>query len=881
SGRLLFLSVKMLPRTVVQTKLQAAIAASNAMQSIQNSLQAQSALMQGVNLVQTRLRTVAENLHTAAQGKGVIATAALTAAQWAFNAAANANPIGLVVVAITACVAAVWGLVKAFQAFFGPSDEALEKYKQQKEALDELCEANDQLIDRMKARGATEAELLNQSLQNKEAEKKAADALFEQAKELYDEDEDEYKEALEAKKKADEEFETHKEDSLNYLLSVIHEAEEEEKKQRLGTYEYKRQLIQAELEQQKAIALALLQQEKITKQVYENLVASLDKAAQLKIDKVNNDEKESKTKKVGGGRFRSTGGGSSRGSNNNAADDLKKQVQAGEDALLKIIEDSLERQRAAENLSYQRKLKELQDALKKTKDTQVKLRTAINNQIEGLEAEHARKLNEIYYSQIERYQKAESDFIASHLEIVQEGSQEELDWKLKQLQNQRDQELTALWKAEEDKTLTVEQATEMRANLMLKYQKLEEEAEAEHAQKVVDIIEDKYAKEQTERDTNLIIATTQLKQQYAEELRLAGNNEDKREEARMRHDARMLQLQNNYAQETLRNTIEMLEKMLEAEDLNADVRLEIEQRLARAKAELEEKMVDQTVDTLEKTGNKFQQWLDKNKKYIDAFGQMASDIFNGLNDLMQTLYDNQISKIEEQQEFNEEAGEAEQERITELVQKKVITEEEGEARKRAAEAATAKKNEELEKKKQQLKIKQAKWDKANSIAQATISTALAIMNALQTQPFWLGIAMAAVAGAMGAVQIATIAATPLPTYAKGTDYHKGGPAVVGDGGRSELVIFNDKAWLTPDTPMLVDLPKGASVIPDPLGIKELVSVPNIEPIPERQIIVNSYDDRNFRRDVSELAYLIRQNTKQQRDIAYRQEYELFKAAKGL
>ena len=100
----------------IQTKLQAAIAASNAMQSIQNTLQAQSAVMQGVNLAQTKLRTVAENLHTAAQGKGVIATTALTVAQWAFNAAASANPIGLLIVAIVAAIAAVWGLVKSLSS---------------------------------------------------------------------------------------------------------------------------------------------------------------------------------------------------------------------------------------------------------------------------------------------------------------------------------------------------------------------------------------------------------------------------------------------------------------------------------------------------------------------------------------------------------------------------------------------------------------------------------------------------------------------------------------------------------------------------------------------------------------------------------------------
>lgn len=85
---------------------------------------------------------------------------------------------------------------------------------------------------------------------------------------------------------------------------------------------------------------------------------------------------------------------------------------------------------------------------------------------------------------------------------------------------------------------------------------------------------------------------------------------------------------------------------------------------------------------------------------------------------------------------------------------------------------------------------------------------------MASAPWPLNIAMAAVAGAMGAVQLATIIATPIPAYAKGTDYHKGGLAVVGDGGEPELVVYGDKSWITPDTPTLVDLPSGAMVIPD-------------------------------------------------------------------
>lgn len=53
-----------------------------------------------------------------------------------------------------------------------------------------------------------------------------------------------------------------------------------------------------------------------------------------------------------------------------------------------------------------------------------------------------------------------------------------------------------------------------------------------------------------------------------------------------------------------------------------------------------------------------------------------------------------------------------------------------------------------------------------------------------------------------------------PTYASGTNYHPGGPAIVGDGGGSELVQFpSGRTWLSPATDTLVDLPRGTKVLP--------------------------------------------------------------------
>lgn len=844
----------------IQTKLQAAIAASNAMQSIQNTLQAQSAVMQGVNLVQTKLRTVAENLHTAAQGKGVIATAALTAAQWAFNAAASANPIGLIVVAIIACIAAVWGLVKAFTAFFGTSDEDIKKYEKQKEAFEEMSKAHDEEIERLKARGATQAELKDAELNNKQEELEAAEALYARASELYDEDDDEYKEALENKKKAQEDYEKFQTDSLNYLNSVIHEAEEKEKEERLGTYEYKRQMILAELEQQKALALTLLNQEKITRQVYENMVKALDKAANMKIDDINKQEQESlnkqRTQRVNNAK--------------KTADDLKKEVQKGEDALLNLITDSLERQRRAENLSYQRKLadleKQLAEELTKRKKN-ARLIEALQNQIEGLNAEHQQKLYDIEQSNLSRTYKAQQDLIESRLAIVEKGSERERQLRHDLLTNQYQQELLDIQAAEDKHTLTSEEAEEMRFNLAEEYADKREQLEEELASNLAEITMKKYADQQAIDDNAHVEQLNALKNKYVEEMRLAEGNAAEQAAIKARFDEEQAKLSEDYAVQTARNSVAMLEDVLKTENLSAEERKNYEAELAKAKGALETAMADQAIAEIDRINQADAAAKEKRLQNAQQWLQVASDSLNAINDLVGTIYDAKIEKVEAEQEANQEAADAEQERISELVEKKVITEEEGEARKRAAEVKSAKKTEELEKKKAKLKREQAIWDKANNIAQCTMQTALAIMNAWATAPWPVNIAMAAVAGAMGALQLATIIATPLPKYAKGTKSHKGGPAVVGDGGEPELVTFGGKSWITPDTPTIVDLPAGAAVIPHISGVDEsLVSIPTSSNDSKTPVIINN-DYSRLETKMDNFIYLIKQQTKQQRQIA--------------
>lgn len=869
----------------IQTKLQAAIAASNAMSKIQNALQKQSAVMQGVNLVQTKLRTTAENLHTAAKGKGTIATGAATVAQWAFNAAANANPIGLLVVAIVACIGVVWGLVKAFAAFFGPSDEQVKKYEQQKKAVEDLTEAHKKQEAAMKAKGATDTEMVNQGIKNREAERDATIALVNAALEAYGKDSDEYKEAVEAKKQADEDFNQSKEDALNYLNKIIHEAEEAEKEERLGTYEYKRQLIKAELEQQKALALTLLQQEKITRQVYNNMVAALDKAANAKIEKINTQETESNNK----------GGKSAADKRKKEMEDLRKAVQAGEDAIVSIISDSLKRQRIEADLAFQRRRRELEEQLAQLGATETKKREAINRQILANEVQHNNKIRELQYATMERSNKVEMDIILGKLSILEEGSQEELDLRVKLIEKQKQAELIALQKGIDDEVYTEEQAAEMRDLIAVKYNDVIIEATEKFNETMIGLQQERYAKEQSQRDNDYMTRSAELKKQYAAELAEAGANQQKQEAAKKRFDDAMLALDTDYALNSAKAAVDSLEAALQMEGLTDKEREELAAKLAKAKIDYENAAADAAVDAAERAADADTEANNKRMQNAQTWMQKAGEALSAINDLAQQIYENKIAQIEEEQEAydaemeaNTSASERNAERIDELVNQKVITQEEGEARKRAAEAKTAAKNAEIEKKKEELEKKKAKmkhdqavWDKANSIAQCGIQTALAIMSVWgdASLPTIAKIAMSAVAGALGAVQLATIIATPIPKYAKGTPYHEGGLAVVGDGGRQEVVTFNGSAWLTPDKPTLIDLPKGAAVIPGIEqygGFGEVLTISDKGDGKKQPVIVNN-DYSRLEDKTARVAFLIEQQTRQQRRIANDQNLNYIKS----
>lgn len=258
----------------------------------------------------------------------------------------------------------------------------------------------------------------------------------------------------------------------------------------------------------------------------------------------------------------------------------------------------------------------------------------------------------------------------------------------------------------------------------------------------------------------------------------------------------------------------------------------------------------------------FKELTREGEKSAVAIVASVMRISNGLASLMSDIYQARIDALDEEQEANEEAYDKEVERIEALQERGAISTEEAEARKRAAEDKTKQKEQQIARQKAQLEEKQARWDKANSIIQATIATALAVTKVL---PNFI---LAAVVAAMGAAQIAIISAQQVPKYAKGTKDHPGGLAIVGDGGRPEGIVTERGVYVSPGKPTLVNLPRHARVIPDLSAITSTDGLRSDYGLLEKQLKERREAGVtvNVDNDFSPLERGMRENTRELKDI---------------
>lgn len=517
--------------------------------------------------------------------------------------------------------------------------------------------------------------------------------------------------------------------------------------------------------------------------------------------------------------------------------------KALQESRIALMEEGLDKELAVIRNGYQQKI----DAIKGNSSAEIALRKSLQEEMNKALSEATKKYEK---------ERADTD-LQNRLAIAEEGSEEELAVRLEILEKQKEAEIKAAESNGADISL-IEQ----------KYLNEKRKLYEEYAADEVEEISKSAAAQQVVRNALYNSEMKEMEKAFAAGLISREEYENKKAEITER-----------FSIDTAKAAVSSLEEQLSVEELNADKREEIAERLQKAKADLAKAEADAEINELERIRKKEEDMEDERNERIQKSINIAMDALSTVADFAYTMYQRDIEELEKQQEANEEAYNADVERIDSLVEQGVLSTEEGEARKRAAEAETAKRNEELENEKIKLQQKQAKWDKAVQIAQTGIATARGIMEAWQLGPI-LGAIMAGVVAAMGAVQVATIAATPIPAYKEGTKNggHIGGLAIVGDGGKQEVVVYGGKGWVTPDTPTVVDLPRGAEVYPD-INTFDDVNL-SLNPINDDKggpVIVNDYSELS--REMKAVRSELKKMSRIQHKDAYNAMYENYKRSR--
>jgi len=232
-------------------------------------------------------------------------------------------------------------------------------------------------------------------------------------------------------------------------------------------------------------------------------------------------------------------------------------------------------------------------------------------------------------------------------------------------------------------------------------------------------------------------------------------------------------------------------------------------RVANEQLNTLQDQIIKTADTANKNGkNIIGDFISSINTYIQALGSGLQDVLGWLRDKEDAEYNHRKEMLQKQTEELEEALNKQQD-ITEKYADNVnsIEDELSEARgdrrqqlidmlnqQKAAQRASLneekrieKEKEAMEAKQEQMELEQKKREHKRQIADAIISSALAVVNGLATKPFVpVGIAMGALAAALGAAQVAIIKSTKYANggLLEGKSHAQGGVKVLG--GRAEL-----------------------------------------------------------------------------------------------
>jgi len=335
----------------------------------------------------------------------------------------------------------------------------------------------------------------------------------------------------------------------------------------------------------------------------------------------------------------------------------------------------------------------------------------------------------------------------------------------------------------------------------LEIKKLDDKS-VENKQKLID---SQVAIFQEKIDQDLKLQETELNQKlekennvYAAELELAGISHKDIETAEEQHQARLFEIKKEYSKKALDLQIKDLENLLavndskdKSEQVSTKERNNLVFKLSKYREE-RNRLDNENYKKTKENDVKEEEWF--NSKALELSLSLKDELLNFANAIFQT----KISNINDEIQANND-----------YYSQQIALAGNNAAQKELLQKEQARKDAELQKKKRKAEYDQAVFEKAQAIASITINTAIAVSK-VAGQTGVLAPLLVPLTIALGLAQLATVLATPLPKYKDGRKGGRAEMAVVGDGGRSEVVTDSSgkNAYVTPSTPTLTYLNEG-------------------------------------------------------------------------
>ena len=706
----------------------------------------QETIAKKLNTLETQRQAKAETMSAAAKLKNAVATKLLTVAQWLLNAAMAANPVFLIISGLILLIGAVIALTgvlsKSAQAEKAAAQASEAYEKQAQKTADTIATINRNEADvsnrrknrlreeilEMQKNGATSEEIAKVRAR---AEQDLRDISIQATEERITAQKDELKSSEENYKAQVRHLDTLKEGSKKY----------KEQKQKVDDLR-KSHLELAQTikgEQQTIIDLNLQSKEALQKQKEDTQKANDDRRKQYQDNALKTLDMQ---KKFQDEQFKFQDAFQKK-------DFLSQQKWEAEKftASQKYEKDKAKMQRdfalSEKNLTAEQIKMINAQYENQIKTLEVQQKTFQTNQLNGLEnyykeqqAEVLKLIGEDTDLQIESVKKKYADALKDIQDMpapkrMSDESDEDFGKRYNEYKN------FMLNKAAYEKQIEEAQAKEI--------QKIRESYLAKQIADIEQIVQDQYKGDlakftDNEREKNRIeieMLEKQIAEKKAKGLEVYEDEADlraaKNQAVQLQLNSELL-LANNNAQAIYEAKKAALEKEKKLYEDNKDKQLEIAKQLADNEKELIESRIAQ-----------FEEWSGKTMELLSAVSALASA--------------NEEAEIQKSEEANEKKKAVLQERLD----KGLISQKEYDKQVAASDA-------ELDKKKAETARKQAVRERLIKVFEIGLNTASAIMKGISMfgpPPSPMGIASIASASILGAVQLATVLAAPLPKAKRG------------------------------------------------------------------------------------------------------------------